>query len=68
MTACASIFRETLSKMHFTIESYHIFKKKVGCIGVLSGEHTAQVVVAGLDEATISMHCYLAMSRSPDMP
>ena len=54
--------------MHFTIESYHSFTIKVGCIGVLIGEHKAHVVVAGLDKATISMHCYLAMSRSPDVP
>ena len=43
------------------------FQEEVGCIGVLSGEHTAHVVVAGLDKATISMHCYLAMARSPDI-
>ena len=43
------------------------FQEKVGCMGVLSGEHTALVVVAGLDKATISMHCYLAMARSPDI-
>ena len=43
------------------------FQEKIGCIGVLSGEHTALVVVAGLDKVTISMHCYLAMARSPDI-
>ena len=43
-------------------------QEKVGCIVVLSEEHTAHVVVAGLDKATISMYCYLAMSRSPDIP
>ena len=37
-------------------------------IGVLSGEHTALVVAASLDKATISMHCYLAMACSPDIP
>ena len=28
LTACTSISREKLSKMHFTIESYHSFTKK----------------------------------------
>ena len=44
------------------------FREKVGCKGVLNGEHTAHVMVVGLDKATISMHCYLTMSRSPDVP
>ena len=66
--SCASIFREKLCKMHFALGSFHSFKKKIGCIGVLSGEHTVHVVVAGLDKVTISMLCYLAMSRSPAIP
>ena len=52
------VLSRKLCKIHFTIESYHSFKKKVGCTGVLSREHTAHVVVAGLDKATISMHYY----------
>ena len=40
------------------------FQEKVGSTGVLNGEHTVHVGVAGLDKATISMHCYFAASRS----
>ena len=42
------------------------FLENVGC--VLSGEHLVLVVVAGLDKAIISMHCYLVTSRSLAMP
>ena len=34
---------------------------------VIMGEHMAQIVVAGVNKATISMHCYLAASCSPAM-
>ena len=33
------------------------FQEKVGFMGVLSGQHTAHMVVAGLDKVTISRHC-----------
>ena len=48
--------------MHLTHRDVSQFQEKVGYIGMLSGEHTALVVVAGLDKATIPMHCYLAMA------
>ena len=35
---------------------------------VIMGEHMVQIVVAGVNKATISMHCYLAASCSPAMP
>ena len=44
------------------------FQVNVGIIGVLSGEHTVYVVVAGLDKANIPVHYYLAMSTPPAIP
>ena len=68
-TACADICSEKMfRKNHFSVEMYHIFQKKVGSTCVLRGEHMVDVVVSGVDKATISMHCYLAASRSPAIP
>ena len=51
-----------LLKSMFVIQVYHIFKKKsIAHIYVRNGEHVVHVVVAGVDKATIPMHCYLAL-------
>ena len=86
---------KTFPKKYFSIESYHIFRKKLlaqvegilpkgpypPCLrmadrallagyprSVLTWDYTMLVVMAGLNKANITMHCYVAESRSLVMP
>ena len=64
LAACDSICHQNFPKEAFFDRVVSHFQEKVGGKSVLSGKYLALVVVAGLDKATISMHCYLVASRS----
>ena len=66
--AGGSICRQKFTKKAFMAWVVSHLQEKVSSTFVLSGEHMVHGLVAGLDKATISMHCYVAASCSPAMP
>ena len=58
----------TILQKAFFDRAVSYLQELVGSKSVLSKAYLALVVVAGLDKATISMHCYLVASRAVAMP